>query len=744
MTEPHKAPADLDGCADEPIHIPGSIQPHGVLIAVSEPDLVVRVVSANCADLLAVDAEDLLGRPLGDGSGGLRRSDLESLPQSDHPAEQFPVTTRLLVDGHERTVDAVLHRTDGLLVVEIEPLSGPPPSARTYQLTRASISRIQRSRRLDELYQVAVEEVSRLTGFDRVMLYRFDDDWNGEVVAEDRRADGDLISFHGLHYPASDIPAQARRLYRSSWLRLIADVGYVPVPLVPETNPRSGRPLDLSHAGLRSVSPVHLEYLRNMGVAASMSVSLIDDGELWGLIACHHYRGPLRPSYEIRAATEFLGQTLSLRLVETARRESERRLTLSRSTLATLNAAAREEIRPAAVSLTRRTRSVLDLVAAGGAAVSLEGIDSSVGVVPSIDAVRALVARARADGGEVRALAQAPEELAAVGEITERACGVLVVSLPDDQYIVWCRPELIQTVAWGGDPHTAETREGDHGRINPRKSFDKWQENLRGYSAPWTADDVELATVFRRSLLDTLYDRSRRLASTADVLQRSLLPDHLPEVTGWTMAAEYQPRAGGQVGGDWYDAVRMPDGKVVCVLGDVAGHGVGVAGSMGQLRNGLRAYVVEEDSPALLLQRLDRLVARLLPDIFATAVVMALDPVTGLVRVASAGHPPPCLVPPSDDARLMALVPAPPLGAAPDGTAPQETTHMMMPGEQVVLYSDGLVERREEDISHGLDRLLRMATGQPDPGVLCDRLVADCRDPAAEDDASILVLRRDP
>ena len=136
--------------------------------------------------------------------------------------------------------------------------------------------------------------------------------------------------------------------------------------------------------------------------------------------------------------------------------------------------------------------------------------------------------------------------------------------------------------------------------------------------------------MFRRTLLDTLYDRSRRLASTADVLQRSLLPDHLPDVPGWTMAADYQPRAGGQVGGDWYDAVRMPDGKVVCVLGDVAGHGVGVAGSMGQLRNGLRAYVVEEDSPGPLLQRLDRPDRPAAADVFATAVVMVIDPGTGL------------------------------------------------------------------------------------------------------------------
>jgi light-regulated signal transduction histidine kinase (bacteriophytochrome) len=456
VTDFQPGSVDLDRCADEPIHIPGSIQPHGVLVGVSEPDLIVRVVSTNCADLFGVDATGLLGRPLREAvAGGRLSSDLEDLPWSDHPTEEFSMSTTLLVDGRERTVDAVLHRTDELLVIEIEPEAGTPPSARTFQLTRASISRIHRSKGLDALYQVAVEEMSTLTGFDRVMLYRFDADWNGEVVAEVRRH-GDLTSFLGLHYPASDIPAQARRLYRSNWLRLIVDVDYVPVPLVPQDHPLTGRPLDLSHAGLRSVSPVHLEYQRNLGVAASMSVSLLDDGELWGLIACHHYRGPRRPSYEIRAAAVFLGQTLSLRLVETERRESERRVRLARSTLATLTAAALDESRPAAVSLVDAERTLLDLVPAAGAAVSLEGIESSVGVVPSPVAARALVARARTEGVEVMPLSQVPDELATVDEITDRACGSLVMSLPDNQYVVWCRPELIQTVSWGGDPRSAE------------------------------------------------------------------------------------------------------------------------------------------------------------------------------------------------------------------------------------------------------------------------------------------------
>ena len=169
------------------------------------------------------------------------------------PSEHFPMATTLRIDGHDEVVDAVLHRTDGLLVVEAERGAGPLPTIHSYQLTRTALGRIQRADGLDALYQVAVEEVRRLTGFDRVMIYRFDEDWNGQVVAEDR-ADG-LTSFLGLRYPASDIPAQARALYRSQWLRLIVDVGYRPVPLVPPLNPLTGRPLDLSHASLRSVSP---------------------------------------------------------------------------------------------------------------------------------------------------------------------------------------------------------------------------------------------------------------------------------------------------------------------------------------------------------------------------------------------------------------------------------------------------------------------------------------------------------
>src|SRR6478609_9303126 len=311
-------PPDLEACAREPIHVPGAVQPHGVLLAVSEPDLVVRVASANAESLLGVGVDALLGKRIGDAvDGPLVPDDMEAQVDPDDRSGHFPESTTLTVRGQEKLVDAVLHRSDGLLVIEIEPGSGPLTMHNSYRLTRTAVGRIQRTTETRDLYRIAVEEMRRLTGFDRVMIYRFDKEWNGEVVEEEKALG--LNSFLGLRYPASDIPAQARALYRENWLRLIADVGYRPAPLVPARNPLSGAPLDLSRSMLRSVSPIHLEYLRNMGVRASMSISLLDRDELWGLIACHHYTGALRPPYEVRVAAELLGQSISLRLAEAVR-----------------------------------------------------------------------------------------------------------------------------------------------------------------------------------------------------------------------------------------------------------------------------------------------------------------------------------------------------------------------------------------------------------------------------------------
>lgn len=744
MTDLEDLAPDLEACAREPIHVPGAVQPHGVLLAVTEPDLVVRVASANAESLLGVGVDALLGRSIGDVvDGPLVPEDLEVQVSPDQLSGHFPLSTTLDVRGHQVLVDALLHRSEGLLVIELEPGSGPLTMHNSYRLTRTAVGRIHRATETQDLYRIAVEEMRRLTGFDRVMVYRFDREWNGEVVEEEKALG--LNSFLGLRYPASDIPAQARALYRENWLRLIPDVGYHPAPLVPPTNPLTDRPLDLSHATLRSVSPVHIEYLRNMGVSASMSVSLLDRGDLWGLIACHHYSGPHRPPYEVRAAAEFLGQTLSLRLLEGSARAASRHVASARASLAILSAAVLDESRPAASALTEGHTDLLSLVGAEGATVSLEGRESSVGVVPHRAVVHALVDHATVTGRDVLPLDRVPDVLPELASSQDVACGALVLRLSEQQYVVWFRPELVQTVDWGGDPHNKAiaVHEGDRVRISPRKSFERWQEVVRGRAEPWTPFDVQMAGDLRHDLLDALYTRSLRLASTATTLQRSLLPDQLPEIEGWTLAADYRPSVGGDVGGDWYDVVQLGTGLIVCVIGDVAGHGIAAAGTMGQLRNGLRAYLVEEHEPGTVLQRLSRLTEQLLPFVFATATIVVVDPDTGWARIASAGHPPVCLVPPDGPALLAPLDPSPPLGVLPEFRRPTETSLGIAPGGSVVLYSDGLVERRTESVTTGFDRLARLSTGATEPAQLCARLMEYCRDPAGEDDATVLVLHRD-
>ncbi len=216
---------------------------------------------------------------------------------------------------------ATLYRSGPYLVIEIE--RDEVDDRRSGMVVREAAMALQTGRSVLEVADASARWIRSLSGFDRVMVYRFDDDWNGEVIAERKRED--LNTFLGLHYPASDIPAQARELYRRNWLRLIPDVDYDPVPLVPPVAFDTARPLDLSSSTLRSVSPIHIEYLGNMGVGASMSVSIVINGELWGLIACHHYAGPHHVSVPARNAAEFLAQLISLRISETLEADARSR-----------------------------------------------------------------------------------------------------------------------------------------------------------------------------------------------------------------------------------------------------------------------------------------------------------------------------------------------------------------------------------------------------------------------------------
>src|SRR5450755_3411299 len=270
-------------CEREPIHLPGSIQSIGVLIAVDKPAFEVQQISANAGTWLGVEAAAALGcsldQVLGKASAEIVRNAAIGTEFDDNPLYLGTATVST------RPFHMVAHRRNRALIVELEPAGFKKPvSFRSiYALVRSFLRQLQQQGTVAKVAALTAVEVRRLTGFDRVMVYRFDPDWNGAVIAEDRN--DVLPSYLGLRFPAGDIPRQARELYRINHLRQIADANSVPVPLL---GLRGSLTLDLTHASTRTVSPRHVEYMKNMGTMASMSISILRDGELWGLVTCHH------------------------------------------------------------------------------------------------------------------------------------------------------------------------------------------------------------------------------------------------------------------------------------------------------------------------------------------------------------------------------------------------------------------------------------------------------------------------
>jgi chemotaxis family two-component system sensor kinase Cph1 len=503
----------LDDCDREPIHIPGAVQPHGVLLAcrADEPLTLVHV-SANIQSTLGSEPSEVLGGSL---LALFHPSAHPFLTSLLHRSSLREVNPRRLELRQGQAMQAVVHRSAELLVIELEPNvivhEGFDPRM------RSAIMQLQAARDVATLSSSAATAVRDLTGFDRVMVYRFDTDWNGRVVAEARRAD--LDPFLGLHYPASDIPEQARRLYTQNWIRLIADVDYQPSPLVPELDPASGQPLDLSHAHLRSVSPIHVQYLKNMGVTASMSVSIIIDGKLVGLIACHHYDGPHRVGYTIRETAEYIGQALSwnLRVLDRAdEAERGRRGRECEAELANRLTGAEDLLSTLAVPC------LAELTNACGAAIVLHEGVRTVGETPEPAAITKLVDWLKTNQHDVFATEQLASVLPEAKVFEGVAAGLLAVSISPElgEYLLWFRPSTERTVNWAGDPHKQLTvSDTVPPRLSPRGSFTLWRERVQGRALPWETWEVEAASNVRRLMLSGV----RRRAADLHMLNERLV-----------------------------------------------------------------------------------------------------------------------------------------------------------------------------------------------------------------------------
>lgn len=506
--------SDLEACAREPIHIPGAIQPHGVLLALSAPELTIAQASANTAAHLGVPADELLGRDVRSLFEPADAARLAEALASDDPGRHSPV----VVSSGGRHFEALLHRHHGVLIIELEPAPAQTENfAQHHRRLQAAMTAMSRAGELAELYNVAARAIAELTGYERVMVYQFDADWHGEVVGEVLSAPVD--SYMGLHFPASDIPEQARALYASNWLRIIPTVDYQPAALHPPINPITGAPLDLSVSVLRSVSPVHLEYLRNMEVGASMSISLIVDGKLWGLIACHHRTARPLP-FAVRAACELFGQLASREIAvhEKSRRLAERAEVRAIQTRF-FDVIAREE--NFADALLRYTPGLRDFMGASGLAVALGEQCNLFGDTPTRPQVQELLAwlATRPTSEPVFVTDSLSTHWPAASEMTEKASGLIAVRLSRmaPHWVLWFRPEVITTVTWAGNPE----KPVEAGmRLHPRKSFAAWEETVRGRSRPWQEAEVEGAHELRLAMNALVIRRTERLLKVNNELER--------------------------------------------------------------------------------------------------------------------------------------------------------------------------------------------------------------------------------
>ena len=498
--------ADITACDREPIRVPGAIQPHGYLLALDAEGLAVRHWSANWGEP-AVARQAL---------ADLDRSKLRSL---------VPGHAAVAVGEFHRNgqpLSAWAHRLGDTVIVEFEPRATRQAlEAPLYELARDFLPQLQGVSSVETVLDIAARELKRLTGFGRCLIYRFDADGHGEVLAQ--AIDPGYDSYEGHHFPAPDIPRQARELYLANRFRLIPDAHYEPVPL--QATDASAASPDLSLAYLRSVSPVHLEYMRNMGTLASMSVSIVVDGKLWGLASCHHHQ-PLFLVPEVRAACSHLGQLLSM-LVEAreANAEVESRGALRKITLELV--AHLSDSDPTLRGLVSEPALLLRMAHATGAAVVLDDQAWAVGDTPDEPQLLEMADWVSGMGRDVYDV----DQLASVFPLAQpgqggqpgrnAVAGVLALSISrvHRHVIFWFRPEIVKTITWAGDPRKEMVADGT-GRIHPRRSFDSWVEQLGGRSRPWSTAEVSAVTELRQALIGIVLKRAEEVAAVANELGR--------------------------------------------------------------------------------------------------------------------------------------------------------------------------------------------------------------------------------
>ena len=495
----------LQQCANEPIHIPDAIQPHGVLLALSK-DMIIQQASDNAAAILGKKPEDILGKPLKTILG----AEIQTIEALIKKGGMHSETLSLDVDGKMEVFDAVLHQVGDHIIFELEPVEAQ--QALSFQAMHAQLgafaARLQAARTSAEQSQIVAEDIRNLTKFGRIKVYQFDKNWNGCVVAESK--DARMESYMGQYFPASDIPEQARALYTKNPIRLIANVDYKPARIIGVDD--KTEPLDLSFSTLRSVSPIHLQYLRNMRIASSMSISILQDDKLWGLICCHDDR-PRYVSYPVRVIAALMANIVALQLSvlsNTQKLAQEEKLQRS---VAQITASLRDQTKEQTPE--KFLPDMMQALGASGVVLKFGHQIQTAGTVPDPQSLQKILNWARKKGAA--STHKLGTELNLNQETLSVASGVLATPVGSENVMIWLRPEIIQHLKWAGNP-SAKDIDPNSRTLTPRKSFALWEETVKEKAQPWTSAEIEVA----RYLADALHTHQidRELKRSNEELER--------------------------------------------------------------------------------------------------------------------------------------------------------------------------------------------------------------------------------
>jgi chemotaxis family two-component system sensor kinase Cph1 len=507
----------LTTCESEPVQTPGCIQAHGVLMALRLTDMAILQISENAQDFLGVAAQALLGVPVERVIGAINLQRLRNMLAFE-ALERNAVYAFTMLAPDARALDVCAHTLDGVLLLELEATgrTGSIPEQDFFTRVTSAVSRLQTAVGVRAFCQQVAQEVRGITGLDRVMVYKFHADNHGEVVAENKH--DDLPAWLGLHYPEADIPKPAREIYQRIWIRPVPNAAGPLVEMTPLANPDTGQPLNMTYCALRGASVMYTEYLANMGVAASLTMPILIEGELWGMIACHHMT-PTHFSHPLRAACELLAQVASLQLKATERLEQlAYRIKVDSVHQKLMVKAAREGD---LLALSDQEPSLLDAMEADGAALYHRDRWWCAGNTPSVEQLDALAEwlNARPDFDSSACPAFVTDSLArdypGGGDIVNVASGVIAVRVSRlrRDLIMWFRPETPQTVHWAGDPADKPQVAGPHGmRLTPRRSFALFIESVRGRALPWSTLEVDSALRLRQLVMELVISQTVQLS----------------------------------------------------------------------------------------------------------------------------------------------------------------------------------------------------------------------------------------